>query len=69
VFDLFDTLGATEEQLDFPVIYASAINGVAGEDFEDMAADMSPLFQAVVDKVAPPEVNAGGALAASDFST
>ncbi len=45
VFDLFDTLGATEEQLDFPVIYASAINGVAGEDFEDMAADMSPLFQ------------------------
>ena len=62
VFDLFDTLGATEEQLDFPVIYASAINGVAGEDFEDMAADMSPLFQAIVDKVAPPEVNAGGAL-------
>ena len=54
VFDLFDTLGATEEQLDFPVIYASAINGVAGEDFEDMAADMSPLFQAIVDKVAPP---------------
>ena len=62
VFDLFDTLGATEDQLDFPVIYASAINGVAGEDFEDMAADMSPLFQAIVDKVAPPEVNADGAL-------
>ena len=62
VFDLFDTLGATEEQLDFPVIYASAINGVAGEDFEDMAADMSPLFQAIVDKVAPPEVNPDGAL-------
>ena len=40
VFDLFDTLGATEEQLDFPVIYASAINGVAGEDFEDMATDI-----------------------------
>ena len=62
VFDLFDTLGATEEQLDFPVIYASAINGVAGEDFEDMATDMSPLFKAIVDKVAPPEVNADGAL-------
>ena len=62
VFDLFDTLGATEDQLDFPVIYASAINGVAGEDFEEMAADMSPLFQAIVDKVAPPEVNADGAL-------
>ena len=61
VFDLFDTLGATEEQLDFPVIYASAINGVAGEDFEDMATDMSPLFKAIVDKVAPPEVNADGA--------
>ncbi|MEC8468537.1 MAG: GTP-binding protein, partial [Pseudomonadota bacterium] len=62
VFDLFDTLGATEEQLDFPMIYASAINGVAGEDFEDMAADMSPLLQAIVDKVAPPKVNADGAL-------
>ena len=62
VFDLFDTLGATEKQLDFPVIYASAINGVAGEDFEDMAADMSPLFQAIADKVVAPEVNADGAL-------
>ena len=62
VFDLFDTLGATEEQLDFPVIFASAINGVAGEDYDDMSADMSPLFQAIVDKVAPPEVNAEGAL-------
>ncbi len=62
VFDLFDTLGATEEQLDFPVIFASAINGVAGEDYDDMSADMSPLFQAIVDKVAPPEVNVEGAL-------
>ena len=51
VFDLFDTLGATEEQLDFPVIYASAINGIAGEDYEVMADDMSPLFHAIVDKV------------------
>ena len=62
VFDLFDTLGATEEQLDFPVIYTSAINGLAGADFEDMAADMSPLFQAIVDKVPPPEVKADGGL-------
>ena len=62
VFDLFDTLGATEEQLDFPVIYASALNGIAGEDYDDMAEDMSPLFRAIVDKVAPPEVNADGSL-------
>ena len=73
VFDLFDTLGATEEQLDFPVIYASAINGVAGEDFEDMATDMSPLFKAIVDKVVAPEVNVDGALqlqiSALDYSS
>ena len=73
VFDLFDTLGATEEQLDFPVIYASAINGIAGEDYEAMAGDMSPLFQAIVDKVAPPEVNADGPLqlqiSAFDYSS
>ena len=62
VFDLFDTLGATEEQLDFPVVYASALNGIAGEDYDDMAEDMSPLFRAIVDKVAPPEVNAEGSL-------
>ena len=62
VFDLFDTLGATERQLDFPVIYASALNGIAGEDYDDMAEDMSPLFRAIVDKVAPPEVNADGSL-------
>ena len=62
VFDLFDTLGATEEQLDFPIIFASAINGIAGEDYSDMSDDMTPLFQAIVDKVAPPEVNADGPL-------
>ena len=62
VFDLFDTLGATEEQLDFPVIYASALNGIAGEDYDDLAEDMAPLFHAIVDKVAPPEVNADGSL-------
>ena len=62
VFDLFDTLGATEEQLDFPIIYASALNGIAGEDYADMADDMSPLFQAIVDKVSPPAVNTEGPL-------
>ena len=73
VFDLFDTLGATEEQLDFPVIYASAINGIAGDDYDAMADDMSPLFQAIVDKVAPPQVNAAGPLqlqiSALDYSS
>ncbi|MEY3006066.1 MAG: translational GTPase TypA, partial [Pseudomonadota bacterium] len=62
VFDLFDTLGATEEQLDFPIIYASALNGIAGEDYAHMAEDMSPLFQAIIDKVDPPEVNSAGPL-------
>ncbi len=62
VFDLFDRLGATEEQLDFPVIYASAIEGIAGEDHEDMAADMEPLFQTIVDKVPAPQVDVDGPL-------
>ncbi|TGD72612.1 translational GTPase TypA [Mangrovimicrobium sediminis] len=57
VFDLFDSLGATEEQLDFPVIYASALNGIAGLDDADMAEDMTPLFQMIVDKVSPPDVD------------
>ncbi len=57
VFDLFDRLGATDEQLDFPVIYASALNGVAGLDPDDLAEDMSPLFQMVVDKVPAPNVD------------
>ena len=51
VFDLFDNLGATDEQLDFPVIYASALNGIAGLDADDLADDMTPLLQAIVDKV------------------
>ena len=42
VFDLFDRLGATEQQLDFPVIYTSAIQGIAGLDHEKMATDMQP---------------------------
>ena len=60
VFDLFDNLGATDEQLDFPVIYASAINGIAGEDSEDMAEDMTPLYQMIVDKVPAPDVDPHG---------
>lgn len=60
VFDLFDSLGATEEQLDFPVIYASAINGIAGEDPDNMAEDMTPLYQMIVDSVPAPDVDPEG---------
>ncbi|REG82669.1 translational GTPase TypA [Marinomonas pollencensis] len=60
VFDLFDSLGATEEQLDFPVIYASAINGISGNDPEAMAEDMTPLYQMIVDSVPVPDVDPEG---------
>jgi len=56
VFDLFDRLGATEEQLDFPIIYASALNGYAGLEEDNLADDMTPLLQMIVDKVEPPKV-------------
>jgi len=48
-FDLFDRLGATDEQLDFPVVYASAIQGFASLDHSEKAADMNALFQTIVD--------------------
>lgn len=60
VFDLFDSLGATEEQLDFPVIYASAINGISGDDPENMAEDMTPLYQMIIDSVPVPDVDPEG---------
>ncbi len=60
VFDLFDNLGATEEQLDFPVIYASALNGIAGEEPDELADDMSPLFKMIVDHVPAPKVDVDG---------
>ena len=56
VFDLFDKLGATDEQLDFPIVYASALNGFAGLELDEMAEDMTPLFQTVIDRVPPPPV-------------
>lgn len=62
VFDLFDRLGATEEQLDFPIIFTSAIEGIAGLDHEEMGTDMQPLFETVVKHVLPPEVNSDGPL-------
>lgn len=60
VFDLFDRLGGTNEQLDFPVIYTSALNGIAGLEPDEMADDMTPLFQMIVDKVKPPAVDPEG---------
>ena len=60
VFDLFDNLGATDEQLDFPVIYASAINGIAGNDVDNMAQDMTPLFEMIAEQVPPPDVDIKG---------
>ncbi|MEJ2631772.1 MAG: translational GTPase TypA [Acidihalobacter sp.] len=59
-FDLFDRLGATDEQLDFPVLYASALNGYAGRESDVSEGDMTPLFEAVVEHVAPPEVDPEG---------
>ena len=56
-FDLFDKLGATDEQLDFPVIYASGLNGFAVENLEDERKDMRPLFEAILKHVPQPEVD------------
>ncbi|RDE18339.1 translational GTPase TypA [Motiliproteus coralliicola] len=60
VFDLFDNLGATDEQLDFPVVYASALNGIAGLEPDSMADDMTPLFEAIVEHVESPKVDVDG---------
>ena len=60
VFDLFDRLGATDEQLDFPVIYASALNGVAGHEPDELADDMTPLFEMITERVPAPKVNVDG---------
>ena len=62
VFDLFDNLGATDEQLDFPIVYASALQGWASMDQDKPAEDMTQLFQAIVDKVSPPEADPDGQL-------
>ncbi|GGX54064.1 translational GTPase TypA [Saccharospirillum salsuginis] len=62
VFDLFDRLGATDEQLDFPIIYASALNGIAGDDPEAMADDMTPLFEMITNQVKAPNVERDGPL-------
>jgi GTP-binding protein len=57
IFDLFDNLGATDKQLDFSYIYASALGGIAGLDVDNMAEDMTPLFKMITDKVPAPKVD------------
>ncbi len=73
VFDLFDKLGATDEQLDFPVIYASALHGKAGMDADNLGDSMESLFQLVVNKVPAPAVDLDGPLqmqiSALDYSS
>lgn len=60
VFDLFVNLGATDEQLDFPIVYASALMGTSGLDHEAMTEDMTPLFETIVKHVEPPKVDLDG---------
>lgn len=73
VFDLFDRLGATDEQLDFPVIYASALKGYATTDLNTPSSDMTPLLQLIIDRVPPPPVNINGTfqmqISALDYSS
>ena len=62
VFDLFDSLGGTDEQLDFSVVYTSAIQGIAGREPDQMSSDMAPLLDLIVDEVPPPAVDQDGGL-------
>ncbi|MCB1901931.1 MAG: translational GTPase TypA, partial [Rhodocyclaceae bacterium] len=72
-FDLFDKLGATDEQLDFPVVYASALNGFAMLEADKPGTDMGPLYEAVLKHVPQPEVDSDGPLKVQvcslDYST
>ncbi|OGV39252.1 MAG: GTP-binding protein TypA [Legionellales bacterium RIFCSPHIGHO2_12_FULL_42_9] len=60
VFDLFDNLGATDEQLDFPVVYTSALNGYALLNLDDTPTDMGPLLETILKEVPPPQVDLNG---------
>lgn len=62
VFDLFDNLGATEEQLDFPIVYASALLGQAGYEPDTLNDDMKVLLDVIIDKVPSPQVDRDGPL-------
>ncbi len=59
-FDLFDRLGATDQQLDFPIVYASALEGYAGYEADNCAGDLRPLFETIRDSVPPPAVDREG---------
>ena len=73
VFELFDQLGATDEQLDFPIIYASSINGYASLEDDVREGDMLPMFETIIEKVAAPEVDINAPLqmqiSALDYSS
>jgi len=73
VFDLFDRLGATEEQLDFPIIYASALEGKAGLEADQLEDNMDSLFKLIVEEVPAPDVDAQGPfqmqISALDYSS
>lgn len=60
VFDLFDRLGATDDQLDFPIVYASALNGYAGLNDDVREGDMTPLFETITKRVPAPDVDPEG---------
>ena len=60
VWDLFDRLGATPEQMDFPIVYASALNGYASLDENAREGDMTPLYEAIMQHVSPPQVDPDG---------
>ncbi len=73
VFELFDRLGANDTQLDFPVVYASALNGQAGLEPDKLASDMGPLLDIIISRVPPPKVDADGPfqmrISALDYSS
>ncbi|MEM9243901.1 MAG: translational GTPase TypA [Pseudomonadota bacterium] len=73
IFDLFDKLGATDEQLDFPIIYASALQGYASFDLQVRDGDMQPLFKLITESVPPPQVEIDAPLqmqiSSLDYST
>jgi len=72
-FELFDRLGASDSQLEFPIVYASALQGWSALEPDAIASDMQPLFQAIVDNVPPPLVDPEGSfqlqVSALDYST
>lgn len=73
VFDLFDQLGANDEQLDFPIIYSSAVNGYASLSDDVRGGDMTPMFETIVEKVKAPDVDLSGTfqmqITALDYSS